>query len=200
MNRLLAVFLGFLLLVAAGVVEAGLRRVEANVHSTMLLVQFLDGNRCSAGKVKPRNPTKGEFVIAAHCVENKPEQVLIDQTPVDVVEIVFGPGDQARVTVNKALGRYAHLGAPPTQGDEVFMFGNPGMKRDQLRRGYITGLSEEGKPLADFPIAGGDSGGPVFNERGQLVAIVSSVALGLSGDERGVAATLYLSVLEPVVP
>lgn len=198
MNRPLAIGLGFVLMVMACVAEAGLRRVEANVHGTVLLVEFLEGGHCTAVRVKPRDPKTTEILIVAHCVSDKPPQVLIGKKPIDIRIVHFGPGDQARAVLAMPSGKYAEIGDPPKQGDEVFMFGNPGRQRDQLRRGYITGTSESGQLLSNMPVAGGDSGAPVFNERGQVVALLSAVAIEYAVGMFGPVPTMHASELQPI--
>lgn len=181
LRTLLAIFL-----LAAAPAHAGLRRVEANVHAFTLLVEFFDGGHCSATKIG-----RSEILIAAHCVEGDPQALIIKQSPVEVVSIVRGPGDQARVTIRAQFKRWASIGDRPTQGDPIFIFGNPGDERDLLRRGYIAG-ERMGFLLADLPIWKGDSGSAVFNEHGQVVGIVVMVT--------AVYPTLHLAVIQPVGP
>lgn len=162
--RTLALLLAFLLAMPA---SAGLSRVEARVHEFTLLVELLDGGHCSATKVG-----RNEILIAAHCIEADTPAVLINHTPVDVLAVKIGPQDQARLTLRTEFARWAVIGERPKQGDEVFVFGNPGDHRDQLRRGYISGDRADGLITAMLPIWKGDSGSAVFNDRGQIVAIV----------------------------
>jgi hypothetical protein len=159
-----------ILLVASGAVIAGnvgLRRTEANVHEFTLLVEFLDGGHCSGTKV-----ARSTILLAAHCLSPGMTAVLIEKTPVAIVAIDEGPGDQARLTLRAEFKRWAVIGRPPVQGDEVFFFGNPAHHRDQLRRGYISGTRDDGLITAMLPLWRGDSGSAVFNERGQIVALV----------------------------
>jgi hypothetical protein len=160
---------GFLLAVSGAAIagNVGLRRTEANVHEFTMLVEFLDGGHCSATKVG-----RSTILLAAHCLSPGMTAVLIQKTPVAITAIDEGPGDQARLTLRAEFKRWAVIGRTPTQGDEVFMFGNPAHHRDQLRRGYIAGMRDDGLITAMMPIWRGDSGSAVFNDRGQIVAIV----------------------------
>lgn len=162
-----------------------LRRTEANARPHSVLVAFTDGGHCTGTKI-----ARDTVLIAAHCLAPQLAAVILDGTPAPVVGIVRGPGDQARIRVAADLGRHAALGDSPRQGDEVFIFGNPGDHRDQLRRGYISGTREDGLILAQLPVWKGDSGAAVFNERGQVVAVV----IGIAGNE-----VYPVAVLQPLV-
>ena len=52
--------------------------------------------------------------------------------------------------------------------------GNPSSLRGQFREGYITGRYE-GEFLIDARVFGGDSGSGIYNDRGQLVGVVSGM-------------------------
>jgi hypothetical protein len=164
-----ALVAGFLLAMSGVVIagNVGLRRTEANVHEFTLLVEFIEGGHCSATKVG-----RSTILLAAHCLSPGMTAVLIEKTPVAITAIDEGPGDQARLTLRAEFKRWAFIGRPPKQGDEVFMFGNPAHHRDQLRRGYIAGTRDDGLITAMLPLWKGDSGSAVFNDRGQIVALV----------------------------
>jgi hypothetical protein len=56
-----------------------------------------------------------------------------------------------------------------SQGEDVFVFGNPGDWHDIYRRGYVAGLLDD-EVLFDLPVFHGDSGMGIFNAQGQLLA------------------------------
>ena len=159
--------LAFLLMLTLTGTASALTRTEANVRAYSVYVEFMDGGHCTATKIGKRT-----LLIAAHCVTEEPGAVIVDGTPVNVTKIHLDGGDQARIEVRAEFKRYAVMGDLPKQGDTVFMFGNPGMLRGILRRGYVSGEGG-GLIVTDINIGKGDSGSAVFNERGQVVGIVS---------------------------
>lgn len=162
-----------------------LRRVEANVHDYSIKVEFMDLSHCTGTRLL----SERTILLAEHCVTEKPTVILIKKVPVEVTKIVVGKGDYALITVNADLGDYARVGPRPSQGDEIFIFGNPGSHEDQLRRGYISGVRDDGMILAMLPIWKGDSGSAVFDARGRVVAIV----VAIDGNE------IYpVAVLQPI--
>jgi hypothetical protein len=68
----------------------------------------------------------------------------------------------------------------PEQGDDVFMFGNPSNDKDIYRRGYLTGFTNAAYngitvrvALFDLHSFHGDSGAAFFNDKGEIVAVMS---------------------------
>lgn len=175
------------MLIWTGTAGASLRRVETNVHDYSLRVELLDGSHCTGTKIG-----RTRILLAEHCVTEKPTTVLLKKTPVAVTKIKIGAlgGDYAVITVDVDLGpKYALIGPRPSQGDEIFIFGNPGSHTDQLRRGYISGVAHDGLIYAMLPIWKGDSGSAVFDIRGRVVAVV----VGIAGNEY-----YPVAVLQPI--
>lgn len=154
-----------LLALCAGEASA-LTRTEANSKSVTLVLEFPNGE-CS-GTAIGRNV----ILTAAHCVADEPPVVTVNGTPTNITRIQRDGGDQARLNVELTFGKWAAIGNDPKQGDPVFIFGNPARGRDMLRRGYVAGHQND-RIIADLEIGHGDSGAGVFNERGQVVGIVS---------------------------
>lgn len=64
----------------------------------------------------------------------------------------------------------------PAVGDEVYFFGNPEQFDDQFRIGHYTGrYRDEGtlRYMFDITLGMGDSGAGVFNDKGQVIGVVS---------------------------
>lgn len=82
-----------------------------------------------------------------------------------------------QVDKQAAAGAVLHTGMPLTA------YGHPMGLDIQLRQGYVMGTHDaqvtgaaveaEKVVLLDMPILGGDSGGPVFDSRGELVGTIS---------------------------
>lgn len=70
----------------------------------------------------------------------------------------------------------------PSVGQAVSAVGNPGPLEFITAYGRVSSLLKHGNPWADFyivsmAIAPGMSGGPVFNEQGQVIGLVVGVAM-----------------------
>jgi S1-C subfamily serine protease len=70
----------------------------------------------------------------------------------------------------------------PSVGQSVSAVGNPGPLEFITAYGRVSSLLKHGNPWADFyivsmAIAPGMSGGPVFNEQGQVIGLVVGVAM-----------------------
>ena len=64
---------------------------------------------------------------------------------------------------------------PPNIGDECFAIGNPKGLTNTISRGIISGYRENGNLIqTDATITHGSSGGPLFNNNGEVIGITSS--------------------------
>ncbi|MGE3954509.1 MAG: S1C family serine protease [Parachlamydiales bacterium] len=67
---------------------------------------------------------------------------------------------------------------PVAPGDPVFVVGNPKGLVNSISEGIVAGIREEG-PLTLYqitaPISSGSSGGPVFNEYGEVIGVANSI-------------------------
>jgi S1-C subfamily serine protease len=66
------------------------------------------------------------------------------------------------------------------QGQAVFMYGNPNNINDLLRRGYVVGGDAE-RTLLDLNVSHGDSGAGVFNDKGEVVGVITGFGQFSSG-------------------
>lgn len=170
MTRILALCLGIVLGMAGCMSMLPTTTVEQRVHDHTVLLEFADGH-CSGTVV-----AKNVILTAAHCVSGYPWMVVIDGTPANIERTHLDGGDQARIEVDISFAAWAEVGPPVKRGDRVFLYGNPGELRDVLRRGYVAGEGN-GLLLTDINIGHGDSGAGVFNDRGQVVGVVSGYYL-----------------------
>ena len=98
----------------------------------------------------------------------------------------FGVDRQKDTGMVKLLGDHiwpfvsVNQGAKVEPGDWCVVMGYPwdveNLKTPAVRLGKITAISDD-RIVTDVPIIGGDSGGPVFNTSGDLVAINSRIRL-----------------------
>jgi hypothetical protein len=91
-----------------------------------------------------------------------------------VLRIQHDGQDHAWITLAMATRHWAPMGRALRQGEPVFIFGNPRGLRDMMRRGYVVGQGAD-YIYFDFPNDFGDSGAAIFNERGEVVAMVHGV-------------------------
>jgi hypothetical protein len=138
---------------------------------------------CSGTAVGPHS-----LLSAGHCFDGTPSRILINGGYCDISNLQLDGHDHAILTT-AAPCRFSHwvaIGAAPKQGDQVFLYGNPLDFSDQLRFGRMSGwgyVPDEYKneepgfdgqfELFDVDSAPGDSGSGIFNDKGELVAVLS---------------------------
>lgn len=137
-------------------------------------------------------------LTAAHCVDEDVGEVLIGAarerepagyyaTAYRTVVIVFQEGpDIAILRVRGASGDHPtlRLGGWPAVGDPVWAIGHPGGEwEDSLTRGVVAYAPrwEEGFAWiqSDAQVYYGNSGGPLLNERGELIGVCSHGLVGI---------------------
>jgi S1-C subfamily serine protease len=64
-------------------------------------------------------------------------------------------------------------------GDEIFVCGNPKGLEGTFSRGIVSAIHQEGSMIQiDAPISSGSSGGPVVNDRGEVIGIATATFIG----------------------
>jgi len=63
---------------------------------------------------------------------------------------------------------------PPIEGENIFVIGHPEGLRFTLSTGIVSRMHENTVQIS-APVSPGNSGGPVFDDKGELVAIVTSM-------------------------
>lgn len=140
--------------------------------------QFLEDGRyeCTATAVGPHT-----LLTAGHCYANM-NHVYIDRemsNPVKIISIQIDGDDHSLYTVDYTFGVWANINQRPlVTNEKVHFWGNPGKSYDVYREGYFTVESYEpevGASLQHFvlPAYGGDSGSGLFDENGDVVAVIS---------------------------
>lgn len=191
--RIVAALLFVLLLATStslGAMDTWSAIVE-RLHKAVVPVANASDTMCTAFVI---NTEKKYVMTAAHCFD---ATLYVDGSPAKVVS--RDPKKDFMVLVVPELGDLPALVLAkdgPKVGDEVGSFGyGYGLERPMFRVTHIsddnTYIPEEGigGPLLVFDTAfvGGQSGGPVVNQAGEVVAIVQmaspTVGLGRSADE-----------------
>lgn len=149
---------------------------------TTLTIQPEMYTTCSATAVGSQT-----LLTASHCIDEGQRLVGVEGSPVAIQSVVRDLTDHALVQVEMTFPVHAEISlATPQQGDHIRVWGNPGAMEDQYREGYIAGTCPaelcfpQDIPMDDITIIAmpgwkGDSGAAVFNEAGQIVAVISTV-------------------------
>lgn len=154
-----------LLLAGCSIPQAPAATSKDYVHR----LERVEGGVCGATAVGKRT-----LLSAAHCVHKDDKVVLVNGTAVGILRMEFDGADHVLIVVTVMFDHIATVTAPPKQGDRVRWYGNPIGIPDVYGEGLIVGQFE-GRTLIDGNIWFGTSGSALFNERGQIVGVVSSV-------------------------
>jgi V8-like Glu-specific endopeptidase len=116
---------------------------------------------------------KHTVLSAEHCFKDNPTEMLVNGKKTKILSIVSDDQDHSLVEVELTFKQYAKLDLrKPSVGTTIHYWGNPGGLSMLLRRGYVAGY-EEGYTLWDVNGFFGDSGAGIFNEDGQLIAVMN---------------------------
>lgn len=140
-----------------------------------VMAQFAgeDGDLCTAEAIGPHT-----ILTATHCMLTNPDSVKIDGAPVQITQRINDGNDHTILTfTNVYFNSFVKpVFAQPVAGEFAWFWGNPGDLRDMYREGYCAGFAKMARgPYAAFVILAipGDSGSAVFNERGEIIGVVS---------------------------
>jgi len=153
----------------------------------------------------------GDIVTAAHVVANASEIEIVYKTGEHVsasIEVVSNIGDVAllkasRVPANAVIAKFGNSDKVKI-GSKIFVIGFPMGLNYSLSTGVVSGYHKQeiklGKGIkiesfqTDASINTGNSGGPMFNYKGEVIGIVSSILTKSGGFEGiGFAATSNLA-------
>lgn len=132
-----------------------------------------DAGHCSATAVGPHT-----ILTAKHCTS--PDVTYsIPSGELKIKSITDDGSDHVLMDVDKTFDVWAQISlTQPETGAHVYIWGNPGDLSDVYREGTISGVVEEdGKVVILVDINGffGDSGSGVFNEKGEVVGVISVI-------------------------
>jgi S1-C subfamily serine protease len=130
------------------------------------------------------------FATARHVVDGENWRVGKPQNDLQVASLsgVWGKGvvvarhktkDVALFWVDRHFGAsefHQAIAAPQqvSEGEQVWVIGHPEGLSYTISNGLISRLPEEGGIQISAPVSPGNSGGPVYDDRGNLLGIVSS--------------------------
>lgn len=139
---------------------------EDRAKLTVARLEFSPSGTCSGVFIGPEL-----LLTASHCLEMG-QLSRINGLPTRARAIRHDGQDHAVVVVDYPNRHWTTVNPDFRQGQRVFMYGNPAGRTDILRRGYIAGRDADFIYL-DMQIGGGDSGAAVFNDRGEVVGLVT---------------------------
>lgn len=185
MKTFATILLALLLLIANGCVQTPYETArKANLEIAQSTIA--GGGHCSATAIGPH-----AILTATHC-EQTTDVINIRgiEKPANILGRVRDSFDHSILYVDATFEDYATVltGAPLTPGTDVFVWGSPSNWYQLLRKGYIAGIDRDNGALSffnisrpdiylfDFQAYPGDSGAAIYNNDGQIVAVISMVA------------------------
>lgn len=144
-----------------------------DAKASVVRLEFPGGGVCSGTAV-----SKTTVLSAAHCFHVDSGDMSVNGKDVTFKVIANDGEDHVLVSVDKPFTVWARMAIrKPSQGDVVFVHGNPAAIKDMLRVGRVAGWDGT---LMVLGLLGwyGDSGAAVFDENGQVVGVVSRMYPG----------------------
>lgn len=133
-----------------------------------LRLEFTDG-LCSGTKIGPET-----LETAKHCMVGGP-LLRVNGSAVKVLDVKETGKDRVEVKLSGvSWEHWAKRGPAMKQGDRIRWWGNPRGEPDTYREGYVSRIRADAV-LVGAIICQGDSGAGLFNERGELVGVVSAM-------------------------
>lgn len=140
-----------------------------SLRATTLRLEFERGV-CSGTALSP-----DVLLSAQHCFKGGGALVRVNGQPVKVVGYGKDKHDLATVRITGLTFKtWARRGNAPAQGDRVRFWGNPGGEHDVFRIGYVSRATTD-LVVMDMTICKGDSGAGIFNDRGEVVGVVTGM-------------------------
>ncbi|MFL5540174.1 MAG: S1C family serine protease [Longimicrobiaceae bacterium] len=165
------------------------RQIAARAHAALLMIRALDANGDTLGLgtgfvVSP----DGRFVTNYHVIQEaaRLSVKLLDGAEWRDVQLVAADpaSDLALMQIPGARGLTALPMGSDAQmevGDRVFVMGNPLGMGGTFSDGMVSGKRPlEGVAMLQIsaPISSGSSGGPVMNERGEVIGVATMMVMG----------------------
>lgn len=156
--------------------------VVSKAHATTYHIgqeTAVEGDSCSATAVGPH-----ALLTATHCELGSDDLAIEGQEKTAHIDGRIRDGNDHTIFLLSGVTFkvYAQIDLKNSisQGDDVFLFGNPGNWSDVYRRGYMAGihqdlLGSESETLFDVAGWHGDSGAAIFDSRGEIAAVLTGL-------------------------
>jgi serine protease Do len=170
--------------------DAGLTDAVARVSPTVVEVKTDVGAQGSGVILSP----SGLVVTNHHVIRGARSVTLLTAAGLEVPAIIVSDDERQDLAILKPqgeVGRGAELADEPDsglrQGDQVFAIGSPFGLQNTVTAGIVSAVrrtNPEGVPMVqiDAPINPGNSGGGLFDLRGRLVGIPTSIFGPIEGN------------------
>lgn len=142
---------------------------EARVKAATAVIETPLAGFCSATYIGPNI-----VLTASHCILVDSGPIAINGKAGKIISARHDGSDIAVLVVDIPSTAWAKVGRRAKQGDRLFFYGHASGFDRLLRRGYVIGFYDK-RTLVDMMVGRGDSGAGVFNERGEVIGVVSSV-------------------------
>lgn len=123
---------------------------------------------------------KGLVLTNQHIVQDQPTVTgsFDDSTEKYTLKVLYQGSDDTdlcllKIISSKQFEKIPFATQPPTLGEEVSTIGNPRGIGLSVSKGHISRLGDEGDLQLNLQLNPGNSGGPVLNQQGELVGIIS---------------------------
>jgi serine protease Do len=138
----------------------------------------------------------GYVITNAHVARNQPAVLTVkmsngEEMPADVVGFGLDGIDLALLKINKSrkfpIIKLSNVSSIKV-GESAYAIGTPlgEIYQNTLTRGLVSGIRDDGKWIqTDAAINHGNSGGPLVNDRGELMGVNTSGPPGNVVDEKG---------------
>lgn len=134
------------------------------------------GGDCASTAVGPST-----LLTAAHCISG-PTPLEVDGKAANILWVALDGNDHALVGIDLHFASWATQLSSPAVGSRVYFIGNPHGEGRLYRSGYVAGADRKGRALYDIHAFFGDSGSGIFNERGELVGVLTQIFSLTAGD------------------
>ncbi|MBR2302974.1 MAG: trypsin-like peptidase domain-containing protein [Clostridia bacterium] len=94
-------------------------------------------------------------------------------------------------SISLVLGNYDDV----KTGEEIFVIGNSKGEGTCITKGIVSDRNRKGRIMTDAAVNPGNSGGPVFNQRGFVVGIIVSVRINADGMKYAIPVDVIRSFL-----
>lgn len=142
---------------------------HSRLQATTLRLQFERGI-CSGTAI-----ARDVILSAQHCFKGGGALRFVNGQPVKVIGYGKDEHDLATIRVTGVTFKtWARRGGSLTQGERVRFWGNPGGEHNVYREGYVSRATTD-LVVLDMTICKGDSGAGIFNQRGEVVGVVTGM-------------------------
>jgi serine protease Do len=180
---------------------------EIAEHSTPAIVSIRTEHSLGTGFV-----VRNDGLVASnlHVVagNSKIMVTLADHREFEVVEVFNGDRERDLVILRIAAKKLPSVALGDSgairPGDSVVAIGHPLGLEDTVSNGLVSGIRHVDEHLTvlqiSAPIAPGSSGGPIFNDRGEVIGVATAILLGGQNINFGVPISYVQDLLKKPAP